>query len=581
MALENKSITTRFKYVTEEKAGGATFTPQKLAAFVAREIASSLVVTNGATIRVLDPAVGEGSLLLSLLEELEARGISNLEVHGFDTNAQSLHIANESIQCGFPLVSTHFRASDFLEYAGQYASPSSLFEDEPPKKRFDIIIANPPYVRTQTMGAAHAQSLAERFGLDGRVDLYHAFILGMIEVLEDNGIAGIIVSNRFMTTKSGAAVRKVLRDTVRVEHVWDLGDTKLFNAAVLPAVVLLRKGESGEKVSPRFTSVYETKDQGESSAHDVISVLTESGRVSIADGRCFQVTQGSLDLNCAAEGVWRLTTETTDAWLKTVENHTWRAFGGIGSVRVGIKTCADKIFIRSDWSGLGDHQKPELLRPLTTHHIGRRFKPEKAISERHVLYPHLLNNGQRETANLGLYPKSAAYLETHRAVLERRSYVLEAGRKWYEIWVPQDPAAWELPKLVFRDICEIPTFWVDLDGTVVNGDCYWLALDPPMDNGILWLALAVANSSFIEAFYDHRFHNKLYAGRRRFITQYVECFPLPDPVREESRLLASLAREIYDRTPAPEIKEIESRLDSLVWQTFGLNHPKKSAGSGI
>jgi len=44
-----------------------------------------------------------------------------------------------------------------------------------------------------------------------------------------------------------------------------------------------------------------------------------------------------------------------------------------------------------------------------------------------------------------------------------------SGREWYEIWVPQDPAAWDQPKLVFRDISEEPMFWIDHDGAVVNG----------------------------------------------------------------------------------------------------------------
>jgi hypothetical protein len=230
---------------------------------------------------------------------------------------------------------------------------------------------------------------------------------------------------------------------------------------------------------------------------------------------------------------------------------------------------------------MGEPEKPELLRPLTTHHMGRRFKADATKAGRQVLYPHLVNRGRREAADLARYPRSAAYLEKHRSTLEARSYVLEGGRRWYEIWVPQDPETWTLPKLVFRDICETATFWIDLDGSVVNGDCYWLALNPGIEADLLWLALAVASSSFIEAFYDHRFHNKLYAGRRRFITQYVEGFPLPDPSRAESRALADLAREIYDLTPSPATKNLESRLDGLVWRVFGVGQSKKSAGNGI
>ena len=84
--------------------------------------------------------------------------------------------------------------------------------------------------------------------------------------------------------------------------------------------------------------------------------------------------------------------------------------------------------------------------------------------------------------------------------------MIDAGRQWYEIWVPQDPAAWSRPKLVFPDISAAPVFWIDATGSVVNGDCYWLALEPGRNEDLLWLALAVGNSQFALEFYDRRFN---------------------------------------------------------------------------
>jgi hypothetical protein len=575
MALAQRRTSARYKYVTEEKTGGATFTPNRLASFVARQIVASVSAPKNKTLRVIDPAVGEGALLVSLLDELVSHGFRNVEVHGFDTNPHSLSVAERALQATFPFVAIRFRAGDFLEFVEQSAGRAPSLFTSPLVERFDVIIANPPYVRTQIMGAPHAQSLAAHFGLSGRVDLYQAFILGMIEVLEQNGVAGIIVSNRFMTTKSGAAVRKVLRESVCIKHIWDLGDTKLFDAAVLPAVLVVTKGEpSGVNGNPPFTSIYETDTPAARRVQDVIATLGESGTVAIEDGRRFQVTHGALDLSTALDGIWRVATDRGDAWLRKVESHTWRTFRAMGSIRVGIKTCADKVFIRSDWERMPESERPELLRPVITHHVGRRFKADTTKGLRQVLYPHLIKDGRREVADLSRYPRAAAYLESHRSTLEGRPYVTEAGRRWYEIWVPQDPGAWGLPKLVFRDICQAPTFWLDLDGSVVNGDCYWLAPDPDVDIDLLWLAVAVANSSFIEAFYDHRVHNKLYAGRRRFMTQYVEQFPLPDPSREESREMIDLARGIYDLIPSVSTEDLELRVDSLVWRAFGVSVEK-------
>jgi hypothetical protein len=525
-------------------------------------------------LRVIDPAVGEGALLLSLLDELVSHGYRNIEIHGFDTNPESLSVAKGALEARFPYVAIRFRVGDFLEFAGQAAGGGRSLFDAGPGERFDVVIANPPYVRTQIMGASHAQGLASHFGLSGRVDLYYAFILGIIEVLEENGVAGVIVSNRFMTTKSGAAVRKVLRESVCIRHVWDLGDTKLFEAAVLPAVLVMTNGRPvGKNENPDFTSIYETDAPADSEASDVIAALSKSGSVSIEDGRRFRVIHGRLDLKNESDQVWRVATDNGDSWLRTIESHTWGRFGNIGSIRVGIKTCADKVFIKRDcdWDGVPQCERPELMRPLTTHHVGRRFKADATKGLRWVVYPHTNDEGHRDAADLSRYPRTAAYLESHRPTLESRSYVIEAGRQWYEIWVPQDPEAWSLPKLVFRDICEAPTFWVDLGGSVVNGDCYWLALNPGADTDLLWLAAAVANSSFIEAFYDHCFHNKLYAGRRRFMTQYVEQFPLPNPSGEESGKLIDLAKRIYDMTPSVLAGDLESQLDSLVWQAFGVS----------
>ena len=158
---------------------------------------------------------------------------------------------------------------------------------------YDLIIANPPYVRTQIMGAEQAQLLATQFGLAGRVDLYYAFIVGMAYVLKPGGVGGIIVSNRFMTTKSGGAVRQAIREQFNVRHVWDLGDTRLFDAAVLPAVLLVGKHDGRQRMSAGFTSIYTSTEKPTQQATDVIAALRFDGVVAIDDGRRFTVKNGT------------------------------------------------------------------------------------------------------------------------------------------------------------------------------------------------------------------------------------------------------------------------------------------------
>lgn len=566
----------RYHDVDFQKASGSTYTPLRFAAFVASQMLQVAELPKRGVIRVLDPAVGDGALLDALLKSLPDAIRKRVEVWGYDTDPEAIRIASARLTEDFPDQPAHIEQKDFLEHVLALQNGGDLFssvQQEP----FHLVIANPPYVRTQILGADQAQELALSFGLTGRVDLYYPFLLGISRVLADGGVTGVITSNRFMTTKSGQAVRRALLSRFQIVHAWDLGDTKLFPAAVLPSV-LLAKGTSDPQhphtEGIAFSTIYESKDPAQAQAADALSALDSDDDtvVEIADGRRFRVRHGVLDNGGDPEGLWRVATNASDTWLATVEANTWETFRRIGKIRVGVKSTADKVFIRNDWADLPDG-RPELLRPLLTRHCARRFRaalPAKAKHIKEILYPHEVVNGRRGAVDLSLYPKAKCYLEQHRDVLEARTYVIEARRNWFELWVPQDPAAWPAPKLVFPDISTKPIFWIDIDGGVVNGECYWLCCENESDTDLLWLALAVANSTFIETFYDHKFNNKLYAGRRRFITQYVEQFPLPDPARSETQAIIAIAKEIHALTPSSEADTMAASLDELIWSVFGL-----------
>ena len=590
----------RYSAVSAKKASGATYTPVELASFVADQMVKTITsldpgFSKRKKLRILDPAVGDGQLLDSMVARLrEALPRSaSLEVIGYDLDDRALRKARRRLSRLGAQTTVAIRKGDFLLKANGSTRTKQLF---------DLVIANPPYVRTQVMGAAESRELAKRFGLTGRVDLYHAFVLAIAKSMRPDAVAGMIVSNRFMSTKSGKGVREAFANEYRVQHVWDFGDTKLFDAAVLPAVIVATgsqlPGKSADNANRnrnkgvRFSSVYETSGSATNiarprTAENVVAAVARrptasSSCVRIDDGRELTVQHGRLDTGEDSSQVWRLATRKSNQWLATVRKRTWKLFGDIGSIRVGVKTCADRVFIRDDWDSLGKQQRPELLKRLTTHHVARPFRakaPGNGKKAKQILYPHRATgkrNGERSGAtsqlsiDLDKYPNSKAYLLSHAKTLKSRKYVTNAGRQWYEIWVPQDPAQWKKTKLVFRDIAAEPCFWIDKAGSVINGDCYWMTCDDSKLENLLWLAAAVGNSTFIEQFYDHRFHNKLYAGRRRFLTQYVREFPLPKPSLKRSQQIIEIAKSIH---AAPDHKEAPAKMEKvnrLVWQSFGL-----------
>lgn len=264
-----------------------------------------------------------------------------------------------------------------------------------------------------------------------------------------------------------------------------------------------------------------------------------------------------------------------DAWLGGVAASTWRTFGEVARIRVGIKTTADKVFISDRWSDVEPPPEPELLLELITHHDLEPWRIARSHDTR-VLYPYDLIRPNRTPIDLNEFPCAAEYLRAHKDTLAARHYLGPSGREWFEIWVPQRPHLWREPKLVFPDISERPRFALDRSGAVVNGDCYWISLPdlsatPADADQLAYLLMGVANSALGLRFYDAVCGNRLYSGRRRWITQYVSRLPLPNPGSARAAAVIELARELVDgRVPDAAAR---ADLDARVAAAFAVSLP--------
>lgn len=568
------------------KATGTHYTPPALAAFIARRLLQQVPLSQVSRIRVLDPSCGDGELLLALSREVPERDREKLLLLGVESDEGILNKARERLgrdqRCSHQIIH-----GDFLELAGALRENRALWQTihlpDALAEPVDVIIANPPYVRTQILGASKSQRLASRFGLNGRVDLYHAFFVAMTDFLRLGGHLGVVTSNRYLTTKAGASIREFLARYYDIAQIVDLGDTKLFEAAVLPALFFATRVSSaespGQSKSALFVRIYENVGQESRPrtthrATSIVDILSSprNGEYEVSDQR-YTVTTGTLCLPLLSSEPWALTTRPERQWLKNIDARCPLRLSDIAKIRVGVKTTADDVFIRTDWQALPPELRPEteLLRPLISHDDAQRWRHTSQAPSRRILYTHEARGGLRVTIDFSSYSGAWAYLSENRRRLEARRYVRDAGRKWYEIWVPQDPTAWQQPKIVFPDISPDPKFFLDSDGCLVDGNCYWITLHPGQDPDLVFLIMAVANSHVMTRYHDLSFPNRLYAGRRRYLTQYVEKYPMPDPSLAASKQLVVLARGLaLEPLSEQQRAGAEAEVESLVASAFGL-----------
>ncbi|WP_051407050.1 N-6 DNA methylase [Nocardia sp. CNY236] len=573
----------------ECKRFGRHYTPPALARFLAHRVVSQAAPSQAGVLRVLDPACGNGELLLAAHTEATARfpGM-RLVLTGYDLDAQAIVAARERAEAAG--VAARWYAADFLA-AGTRLTQGS----------FDAVITNPPYVRTQQLGGSTAHLLRRRFGLHGRIDLTHPFVATLPRLLAGGGVLGLLCANRFLTTKAGANIRDLLLSDLSPIELYDLGDTKLFAAAVLPAIIIARRADY--RGGCRYISIYETAGRPTCALSLFDALVTQHPATVGHKGRVFAIEAGTLltgaesrargsapptargrrstrDRGTARSGGgaslpqwgWRMSHAAVDSWLARVEARTWRTFGEVARVRVGIKTTADRIFISDRWADADPCPEPELLRALLTH---RELAPWRATCrpDLRVLYPYDPAHARPTPIDFADFPAAAAYLSANKEALAGRRYLIDSGRAWFEIWVPQRPRLWREPKVVFPDISDRPRFALDRSGAVVNGDCYWISLPElsrvPVDAlRLAYLLMGVANSSFGVRFYDVSCGNRLYSHRRRWTTEYVSRMPLPDPTLPRSAAVIDLVRELIEHHP-PDRAAL-GELDRLVESAFGV-----------
>ena len=503
---------------------------------------------------------------------LKKSGVASSNLIGYDTDENYLSLAKELI---FSISNTNdsiFLNDDFLTIC---PNNDDLFNEKIRRSFADIIIANPPYVRTQVLGAEKAQQLARDFNLSGRVDLYYPFFMAMTNALKVGGILGVITSNRYICTKSGADIRKYLLENYNVLEVIDLGDTKLFDAAVLPAIFIGTKKSPKETTNSvsKYSSIYECQEVGNVNVKDEDNIfdILKSNTPGIyrVNGICYEYKTGILKTTLNKSDVWQLEDTNGSKWINTVESNTKFRIKDLFKVRVGIKSCADNVFISQMWDKMGIEIEDKLLRPmLSQENIDTWNIDRNAVIK--VLYPHYSQGGKRKVYDIAEFPNAKRYLEANKEQLEARTYLVKANRNWYEYWVPQNPALWELPKIVFPDISVKPRFCFDNTGAVVNGNCYWVCATTKEEENLLLLIEGICNSSIMTKYHDSKFTNKLYSGRRRYLSQYIEEYPIPDPNCDASKQIILFVDRLNNTSDNKEKEVLASEVDKLVEKAFGL-----------
>nr|WP_322506161.1 TaqI-like C-terminal specificity domain-containing protein [Chroococcidiopsis cubana] len=409
---------------------------------------------------------------------------------------------------------------------------------------FDIVLANPPYVRQELI--KHLKPTLEKVYpsiYTGKADLYCFFYARALELLNSEGMLTFISSNKWFRANYGEKLRKYIAETCNIQSITDFGDLPVFKTATAYPMIFIAKNRKVDSSSTIFTQVKSL----EAPYPNVLAIIREKGQV--------------LPHTAVNSSRWMLTDNTSANRLEKME------LVGIslgkyidGQIYYGVKTGFNKAFIidglkRAELIAK-DPKSAEIIKPLAVGKDIRKWYVDR--QERWLIFT-------RRDIDIDTYPAIKAHLAQWQAELTPKKTGKESvGRsggdyKWYELQAsPSNIKRLEVTKIVFPDIAKELRFAFDSKGMYLNNTGYFI---PTND---LYL-LGVLNSSVVETFYIE-LSTQIRGGYLRFFRQYVEKIPIPNASTNEREAISKLVQKCLDaKGIGCEVweKEIDDRVAAL------------------
>lgn len=567
---------TLFRDLPEElrnKDLGSIYTPQYVAGFFARFLREHRTPRSFRTLRTLDPACGSGIFLRTLLEmqcDPADDGFSTATVAESFSRAKGIDVdANACQAAQLSLAVLH------LVLTGEFPSTMNIEVGEAmevlqrqPNCMFDVVIANPPFVKWDGLSQEIRDRLSAYMleeGL-GKQDLYLAFLKAAIQHTDEGGAICFVLPHSFLLSKSASGLRRQLSEQFAIRALVDLSEVLVFEQTGIYVILLIAERTSERHVP---ATIVKCRDFVGAALQDALA-----GRARIGDG--YQVFD--VDQKTFKRERWQLLRSEEMSLRDTIESYP--RLDEFVDVRQGLVTGADDVFIVMS----RDYPKADrdIWRPLLPDREMLRFGVPPRLTTV-VFMPFNVEGTKVSEATLRRqYPETWKYLNKAKDRLSRRSSVMKGTVKWWEPERPRSPARMFIPKVVTPHLVLLPRFGIDANGKyAVSHSPYLVPRSEAAGVALLKIVCAVMNSAIG--------HWQLASSSHKYSRGYLmlevktvrECH-MPDPASLPAQLVRQIVGLVDELTNAPAEAALMADLDKAVGEAFGLSANQMSvAGVGV
>ena len=428
---------------------------------------------------------------------------------------------------------------------------------------FDIVIGNPPYLNHKR---EYVKALKPTFKVlfpevyTGTADVYVYFYKRGMELLRLSGILTYISSNTFLRVKFGKKLRKFFTNKVCLHKLLDFASVPVFkNASVDPCIVLVESTEPNggdllvatfrDKADiPRISQVFQ-KLAFQMSVQDLLI-----DGWTLASSKVLSVLKKLSDIGTP------LGKDIDDSFYRGLTTGCNKAFDISQSVR-------QELIAEDAKSG-------ELIKPSLRGNTLKNGKWKMGLTDEYIIviasslnkewpWSDAKDDLEAEQIFANTYPAIYRHLNGRREQLIKRD---DQGEFYWELRSCTYYAEFEKPKIIYPRIAK--SFYVYYDTAKMFG-VNTIYIMPTNDLSLL----AILGSRLFDWYSRHKFQklqDPWADGSLQFNKVNMETVPIAARTAAQKAALSRLVERILADPESDSVREIESEIDELVYQLYGL-----------
>lgn len=448
--------------------------------------------------RVLEPGFGEGAFLSELIKK------PFNEIEGVEYSKDFFNKAN--------FENVNLIHQDYLQFK--------------PNKKYNLIIGNPPYMKYSGIDSTSVQKEIFNLTKTKASDIYYAFIIKSIMLLEEEGVLLFLLPSTFFVNKYASYLREFMLENGYFEKIIDFGELRIFETANVEAII--------------FKYVKSKKKKGN------IEIIKSKSRVKI-DKAINQLSKANLEKKSNEDFDYftREQFKLEDKYWTINNRH--REFKSVKlksilDIGVGIVSGCDEVF-KIPANELSKFNAEE--KTLFVYKFLKSNNLESYLANNNLTKMVFINKYISDENKLKPYPNLLNYFQKNKDILENRYF--SSPKKPYFYWMAirnldkikdnKDNAIIAVPSLSRKK-----SQWFSISYTknkYISSDILFLL---PKEKDDLYFILGYLNSDFFSRYY--KMNGKKKGERFVFNQGFMEDIEIPFFDKKDKKMIAEMTEKI-------------------------------------